>query len=37
MNDSSIDVSIDLSAHGGGTILLKDFDITYLDAGDFIF
>ena len=36
-NRITIDVMIDLSAHGGGTILLEDFDIANLDAGDFIF
>ena len=30
-------VTIDLSAHGGGTILLEDYDIANLDASDFIF
>ena len=33
----SDDVMIDLSAHGGGTILLQDFDIADLDATDFLF
>ena len=28
---------IDLSAHGGGTILLYEFDIANLDATDFLF
>ena len=28
---------IDLSAHGGGTITLENFDTADLDAGDFIF
>ncbi len=28
---------IDMSAHDGGTILLVDFDITNLDASDFLF
>ena len=30
-------VTIDLSAHGGGTILLAGFDIANLDATDFLF
>lgn len=30
-------VTIDLSTHGGGTILLENFDIANLDASDFIF
>ena len=30
-------VTIDLRAYRGGTILLEDFDITNLDASDFIF
>ena len=30
-------VLIDLSAHGGGTILLRDFDIADLDDSDFVF
>ena len=30
-------VTIDLSAHGGGTVLLEDFDIANLDASDFFF
>ena len=30
-------VTIDMTASGGGTILLEDFDITNLDASDFIF
>ena len=30
-------VLINLSAHGGGTILLRDFDIADLDAADFVF
>ena len=30
-------VIIDLAEHGGGTILLEDFDIANLDAGDFLF
>ena len=30
-------VEIDLSEHGGGSILLKDFDIADLDASDFLF
>ena len=30
-------VLIDLSAHGGGTILLRDFDIADLDESDFVF
>ncbi len=30
-------VTIDLSEHGGGTILLQDFDIANLDATDFLF
>lgn len=29
--------SIDLSAHGGGTILLEGFDMSNLDASDFLF
>ena len=29
--------SIDLSAHNGGTILLEGFDMTNLDAADFLF
>ena len=33
----SDDVIIDLSAHGGETILLRDFDIADLDATDFLF
>ena len=28
---------IDLSAHDGGTIMLRNFDIADLDAGDFLF
>ena len=31
------DVVIDLTAHGGGTIRLADFDIENLDASDFLF
>ena len=31
------DVLIDLSAHGGGTILLRDFDLADLDDSDFVF
>ena len=30
-------VRIDLGEEGGGTILLKGFDIEDLDAGDFLF
>ena len=30
-------VKIDLTEHGGGTILLKDFDIADLDVNDFLF
>ena len=30
-------VRIDLSEHGGGTILLRNFDIADLDASDFVF
>ena len=30
-------VTIDLTAHGGGTILLQGFDIDDLDASDFLF
>ena len=30
-------VRIDLSEHGGGTILLRDLDIANLDFGDFLF
>ena len=30
-------VTIDLSAHGGGTILLEGFDMIDLDAADFLF
>ena len=30
-------VTLDLSAHGGGTILLQGFDIDDLDASDFVF
>ena len=30
-------VMIDLSAEGGGTILLENFDMSDLDAGDFLF
>ena len=30
-------VSIDLSAHDGGTIMLRNFDVMDLDAGDFLF
>ncbi len=30
-------VTIDLVAHGGGTIRLENFDIADLDAGDFLF
>ncbi len=30
-------VTIDLTAHGGGTILLQEFSLDELDAGDFIF
>ena len=30
-------VRIDLSAHGGGTILLENFDLADLDASDFLF
>ena len=30
-------VIIDLTEQGGGTILLEDFDIANLDAGDFLF
>ena len=30
-------VTIDLTAHGGGTILLQGFDIDDLDAADFVF
>ncbi len=30
-------VTIDLTAHGGGTIRLEGFDIADLDAGDFLF
>ena len=36
-NRITIDVMIELSAHGGGTILLEDYDIANLDASDFIF
>jgi len=31
------DTTIDMSAHGGGTIKLLDFDIANLDATDFLF
>ena len=37
LNRLTFDVTIDLTVHGGGTILLTDFDIANLDAGDFIF
>ena len=30
-------VRIDLSAHGGGTIMLQNFDLADLDASDFLF
>ena len=30
-------VTIDLTAHGGGTILLQGFSIDDLDASDFVF
>ena len=30
-------VTIDLTAHGGGTVLLRGFDIDDLDASDFLF
>ena len=30
-------VRIDLSAHGGGSILLRNFDIAGLDESDFVF
>ena len=30
-------VTIDLTAHGGGTILLQGFDINDIDAADFVF
>ena len=30
-------VRIDLSDHGGGTILLQNFDLADLDASDFLF
>ena len=37
LSSDSNGVTIDLSASGGGTILLQGFDLDNLDAGDFLF
>ena len=37
ISSNSNGVTIDLTAHGGGTILLEGFDIDDLDATDFLF
>ena len=37
MEQQGNDVVVDVSRQGGGTIILSDFDITHLDASDFIF
>ena len=37
LSSASGGVTIDLTEHGGGTILLQNFDIADLDAADFIF
>ena len=37
ISTSPAGVMIDLSAEGGGTILLENFDMSDLDAGDFLF
>ena len=37
MEQQGNDVVVDVSGQGGGTIILSDFDITHLDASDFIF
>ena len=37
ITSTSISVTIDLTEHGGGTIQLQNFDITNLDATDFLF
>ena len=37
MEQQGNDVVIDVSRQGGGTIILSDFEITHLDASDFIF
>ena len=37
VTSTPVSVTIDLSEHGGGTILLQDFDIANLDATDFLF
>ena len=31
------DIKIDLTAHGGGTIVIEDMDLMYLDPADFVF
>ena len=37
VSSASGSLTIDLSEHGGGTILLQDFDMADLDATDFLF